>query len=118
MEQRHILTSTTASKSILRAVADDICKSYPFVEYFPSYEIITGNYNRGSYFANDLRSVVDAGVAHVMRLFMKECVADDTVKATVSIKKPENTSIVDKIRDEAAKLSEVICDEELLTPSD
>ena len=68
-EDRHVLVSTTASKSILRAAADEITRGDPASDYFPSYEIITRNYARGAYFEKDLRSVAPAGVRHVMRLF-------------------------------------------------
>lgn len=70
-ENRHILTSTTLSKSILRVAAEEISNSDDSVAYFPSYEIITGNFNRGSYFAQDLRLITEVGVNHVMRLFLK-----------------------------------------------
>lgn len=68
---RHVLTSTTYSKSVLRVAADYVTKSFDNVYYFPSYEIITGNFNRGQYFAEDLRSVTTEGVNHVMSLFLK-----------------------------------------------
>jgi hypothetical protein len=45
-------------------------KKFDNVHYFPSYEIITGAFNRGAYFAGDLRNVVEDGVSHVMKLFM------------------------------------------------
>ena len=51
--------------------AEEIASLDPGIAYFPSYEIITGNYNRGSYFAPDLRSVTEEGVNHVMRLFLR-----------------------------------------------
>ena len=38
---------------------------------FPSYEIITSNASRGQYFDQDLRSVLEFGVNHVMRCFFK-----------------------------------------------
>lgn len=68
---RHVLVSTTYSKSVLRVVAEEVCAKFSEVHYFPSYEIITGNYNRGSYYKNDHRSVKPRGVEHVMRLFLK-----------------------------------------------
>ncbi len=43
----------------------------PTTDYFPSFEIITGSYNRGAYFEDDLRSVKPEGVSHVMKLFMR-----------------------------------------------
>lgn len=73
-EKRHVLTSTTYSKSVLRVAADHMDRAYDNVMYFPSYEIITGNFNRGAYFDADLRSVKRDGVDHVMRLFMRHCV--------------------------------------------
>ncbi|MDN5934779.1 MAG: GSCFA domain-containing protein [Nitrosospira sp.] len=76
-ENRHVLTSTTYSKSALRSAVEDVSKRHSHVDYFPSYEIITGTFNRGSYFDSDLRSVNAAGVAHVMRLFFKHWAASD-----------------------------------------
>nr|WP_255488893.1 GSCFA domain-containing protein [Brevundimonas sp. SPF441] len=70
-EPRHVLQSTTYSKSVLRVVAEKLNQKYELIEYFPSYEIITGSFNRGAYFEDDLRSVTADGVSHVMELFMK-----------------------------------------------
>lgn len=66
-----VLQATTYSKAVLRVAADEIAAERAQVEYFPSYEVITGAYNRGSYFAEDLRTVREDGVDHVMRLFLK-----------------------------------------------
>lgn len=70
-EDRHVLVSNTYSKSVLRVAAEFISKSCSNVAYFPSYEIITGNFSRCSYFDKDLRSITETGVNHVMRLFLK-----------------------------------------------
>lgn len=66
----HVLSATTLSKSILRVAADTITRSHDHVHYFPSFEVITGAYNRGAYYADDLRNVTETGVAHAMRLFL------------------------------------------------
>ncbi|MEX0409755.1 GSCFA domain-containing protein [Aquibium sp. LZ166] len=66
----HVLTSTTYSKSVLRVAAQMLSDNNVAVHYFPSYEIITGSFNRGSYYADDLRNVLEEGVSHVMRLFL------------------------------------------------
>ena len=66
---RHVLVSTTLSKSVLR-VAADVLAADPDVLYFPSYEVVTGSFSRGRYFAEDVRTVTEAGVDHVMRLFL------------------------------------------------
>lgn len=99
-EDRHVMVSTAASKAILRAVADEMVRGDPSVWYFPSYEIITGSYNRGSYFAEDARSVTEAGVSHVMRLFLAHALSDEEP--------------ADAMAAEAEALLGVICDEEKL----
>lgn len=78
-EDRHVLVSTTYSKSALRVAAEEMEKAHADVMYFPSYEIITGHYNHGAYYENDLRSVKSDGVDHVMRLFVKHCAQADTI---------------------------------------
>jgi hypothetical protein len=104
-ERRHVLTSTTASKSILRAVADEAARTIPDVMYFPSYEIIASPVMRGSYFAADLRSVTDAGVDHVMRVFFESC-------AEAGAAARESPDIEASAEDAAT--ARIICDEEQL----
>ncbi len=67
----HVLAATTYSKSVLRVAAGQISNEVEGVSYFPSYEIITGAFNRGRYFGGDLRSATDEGVDHAMRLFFR-----------------------------------------------
>ncbi|HEX4158977.1 MAG TPA: GSCFA domain-containing protein [Rhizomicrobium sp.] len=82
-EPRHVLVSTTYSKSVLRVAAEEVARSKRNVTYFPSYEIITGGFNRGRYFAPDLRTVTPAGVEHVMRMFFRHFSPDATIAASV-----------------------------------
>ncbi len=70
-EDRHVVVSNTYSKSCLRVACEEVVAAFPDCEYFPSYEIITGNFTRGMYFADDLRSVTEPGVQHVMNIFMR-----------------------------------------------
>lgn len=65
----HVMVATTYSKSTLRAVAGDVAAGHPLVDYFPSYEIITAPAYGGQFFAANKRSVVMAGVDHVMKMF-------------------------------------------------
>jgi hypothetical protein len=74
--EEHVLVATTYSKSVLRVAAETTARAHEGVQYFPSYEIITGAYARGKYFAQDLRSVTDEGVSHVMQVFMNRMIAD------------------------------------------
>lgn len=68
---RHVMVATALSKAVLRVAAERTSRAREGVAYFPSFEIVTGAFHRGAYFADDLRSVTDAGVAHVMRLFLQ-----------------------------------------------
>ena len=68
---RHVLTSNVYSKSTLRAVAG-LWSDKPFIDYFPSYEIVTNPRMHSSAFAENLRSVRDETVEIVMKHFFKE----------------------------------------------
>jgi hypothetical protein len=66
---KHVLVSTTYSKSALRCVADQLSMNQPHIDYFPSYEIITNPRLHSTSFAENLRSVRDEAVENVMRHF-------------------------------------------------
>jgi hypothetical protein len=102
-ENRHVLVSTTYSKSVLRVAAEEIVRRHSNCVYFPSYEIITGNYTRGIYYDADLRSVNAAGVDHVMRLFLAHYSAHK-----------EKSTLYNELMREAESVMEVICDEEAI----
>ncbi|MGW8204209.1 GSCFA domain-containing protein [Sphingomonas sp. VDB2] len=104
---RHVLVSTTYSKAALRVAAEEVTAALSDCEYFPSYEIITGAYNRGAYFDDDLREVKPEGVAHVMRCFA-ETFLDRSAKAASPRKAGK------KVRPMSAVLNDIICDEETL----
>ena len=115
-EPRHVLVSTTLSKAVLRVACDVITRRHAHVAYFPSFEIITGAYARGRYFDADVRSVKEAGVRHVMRLFFQH--GTTVVVPARGVQTPE-AAVQDDAASDAflAKLQEVvqvICDEEAL----
>ena len=62
-----MLVSTCLSKSVLRVAANTCAAMRENVAYFPAYEIITGPHSGGAYYEDDLRSVNEKGVNHVMR---------------------------------------------------
>lgn len=99
-ENRHALVSTTYSKAVLRVAVDACLRRYPWVDYLPSYEIITGPASRGAYFEDDLRSIAPEGVAHVMGVFFRHYTAREA--QAYSFQK------------ELVANSQVICDEERL----
>jgi hypothetical protein len=117
MEDRSVLVSTTYSKSVLRVAAEEVAARYDFVAYFPSYEIVTGGFAKGRYFADDLRSVTEAGVAHVMRLFMHHY-----TQGTPRARPGPSPGEVERQAAEAhtrsmEEIAAVICDEEALATS-
>lgn len=104
----HVLTSTTYSKAVLRVACDELVREYPDeIAYFPSFEIITGSFNRGSYFADDLRSVTDDGVAHVMSIFTKNIL-------NASEESVHTASPSDVFTERMIEAQKVVCEEELI----
>lgn len=65
----HVLSATTYSKSVLRAVAGSLAEHDERVDYFPSYEIISAPPTRAMFFEPDMRSVARQGVELVMGHF-------------------------------------------------
>lgn len=106
-EDRHVLASTTLSKSILRAVADEMERKFDRVIYFPSYEIITSAANSARYFEDDLRQVNELGVSHVMRLFRKHFLTGADSPA----------SAPSRLEPAGINPAGIICDEEMIATS-
>jgi hypothetical protein len=100
--QKQVIVATNYSKSVLRAVAGFLADKYRFVDYFPSYEIISSHVMRGQFYNPDMRTVAQVGVDHVMKQFFKE--------HTPPVKNvnTQNTNTVERNEDD------VMCDEELL----
>ncbi|MFT0869170.1 GSCFA domain-containing protein [Pseudomonas sp. CAM1A] len=80
----HVLSATTYSKSVLRAVAGQLCQDLPEVDYFPSYEIITGTPFKGAFYQPNQREVTPEGVAFVMRQFFAGLAAEAAPAAIVA----------------------------------
>lgn len=68
----HVLVATMNSKSVLRAVAGQLAENQPYIDYFPSYEIINSSVFKGAFFEPNQRSVNPKGVEFVMDQFF-EC---------------------------------------------
>lgn len=108
----HVLSATTYSKSVLRVAAEQLQEDFENVHYFPSYEIITGAFARGAYYAADLRNVVEDGVSHVMRLFMQHAAGTQPRHLEA---RPEENPDAGYIAT-AQRLVDVECDEIHLDP--
>lgn len=103
---QHVLTATGYSKSVLRAIAGQMAAEYRFVDYFPSYEIITHPVFRGMYYAPNMRSVEQAGVDTVMGHFF----ADQA--RVFGASKPPRRKAAPRPQ---ARPDDVKCEEELLS---
>lgn len=113
-EDRHVFVSTCYSKSVLRATCDTISKNFADCEYFPSYEIITSPYSRGAYYGPDCREVTEAGVKHVMSIFLRHY-GDEHLEGPPPTGQranvPESSDFLEKME----SIVKVLCDEELIT---
>lgn len=113
-EDEHVLVATTHSKSILRVVCGELVKHSDQIAYFPSYEIITGAYARGRYFGADLRSVVEDGVSHVMRLFLQHAA---NVSGEIQSRPSPPAEVDQDFLNKMQKIVQTTCDEELIEAS-
>lgn len=113
---RHVLTSTTYSKAVLRVAAEEICARFPNVAYFPSYEIVTGAFSRGRYFADDLRSVTEEGVEHVMRLVLAHA-TEMGAGTPAAAPPPKQEDVQAAHAREMANVVQALCDEEMIERS-
>ena len=100
---KHVLSSTIYSKSVLRAIAGHWAEK-SFVDYFPSYEIVTNPRMHSTGFSDNLRSVRNETVEVVMKHFF----ASHSI-----VKSSKNLSLgsIDNVQDDA---DGVECEEELL----
>ncbi|AOR78653.1 GSCFA family protein [Novosphingobium resinovorum] len=103
-EPRSVLVSTTYSKSVLRVAAEMALKRFDWVDYFPSYEIITGSFSGGLYYEDDRREVNALGVSHAMRCFMQNYIEGRDPKAAAVA--PEAVR--------KASAAGIVCDEEIM----
>ncbi|HSZ73673.1 MAG TPA: GSCFA domain-containing protein [Rhizomicrobium sp.] len=102
----HVLSATTYSKSVLRAVAGKLDQEIENLVYFPSYEIITSQSNRGRYFGADLRTIEDLGVDHVMGAFFEHLCDTESVNLLSHRAESEDLAFNSSVA--------LVCDEERL----
>jgi len=107
-EKKHVLTSNTYSKAVLRVAAEEVSSSFKKVHYFPSFEIITSPANQCRYIDDDLRSIKPVGVSHVMRIFRKHFMHGGSENEEYLLS-PHLGGVVND--------SDVVCDEELIEKS-
>lgn len=104
---QQVAVASTYSKSVLRAVAGELYQEHDFVDYFPSYEIVTAPVMGGTFFQPNRREVSHHGVDHVMGVFFSQHPPPPQAGATSTSQPPPPPS-------EAERQDQVLCDEELL----
>jgi hypothetical protein len=118
---KHVLTATTYSKSVLRAVAGQLTDELDHVDYFPSYEMITAPVFGGAFFDETRRNVTSDGVDFVMRTFLREFCEEIAGKEETSeaderaknrARKTEKRTA--RRHQKAKDMEEVYCDEKML----
>jgi GSCFA family len=111
---QHVLTATSYSKSVLRAVAGALVETDAGVDYFPSYEIITAPPFGGRFYAANQRSVEPAGVNFVMDSFFADQgrafgrISDEEQRA------PPVRSVPVAEDPDAGEADDIRCEEEIL----
>ena len=113
MEQRGAIQSSVISKSKLRLAADEVQNKLSYVDYFPSYEIISGPQARGRFFKDDARDVTPEGVKCVMDYFFKSRMHIEDSDINHSDMNEQKSVEIPDIADLEAYF-EVECDEILL----
>ncbi|MDI7776359.1 GSCFA domain-containing protein [Asticcacaulis sp. EMRT-3] len=114
-EDSHVLTATTYSKSVLRVVADMAARSFDFVDYFPSYEMILGPQGRGAFLEDDLREIRPEGVKYAMSKFAAHYLSD----GSAGVAPPPvaaTAAAIDRQRVAMKTIADIICDEENIDP--
>ena len=110
----HVVVANTYSKSLLRAAAGHLAETYPFVDYFPGYEITTSPPMRAMFYKHtDMRTVSSAGVRHVMEHFFAEHSGPTPVRPRVKV--GGSTAVTPPAAPPTApeESERVLCDEEL-----
>jgi hypothetical protein len=102
-EDRHVVVSTAYSKAVLRVVAGENASRYEWLDYFPSFEIITGSNTGGLYYEPDYREVNSCGIAHATRCFVRNYIL-----------KPEGAVWTDHGTADVEGHRELVCDEQAI----
>ena len=99
-------------------IAEEICRSHDFIHYFPSYEMVVSPGARGAYYADDSRTVNEAGVRHVMSIFAQYAPYHLQGGWNAERREAFGDAVVDTLSEYAPNLKETIVGRRVLTPLD
>ena len=108
----HVLVANTYSKAVLRVVAAELAHSSPFIDYLPSYELVTNPVTISQAYGANLRSVSDYGVSRAMGCFVAEHDPEGSmpIDSSATLLSP---AAHDVTSDQSAAMA-IACEEELL----
>jgi hypothetical protein len=106
-EPKHVLSSTTYSKSVLRVAAEMAAREFEDVHYFPAYEIVTGPQAPEDVFEPDRRNVSKHAVEMVMGAFLSACAVPGSLQTTGAVA-PSLASGAEQL---SARLADLECEE-------
>jgi len=108
----HVMSATSYSKSVLRAVCGEIVDLFSNVHYFPSFEIVVNPYRDGNAFENNKRSVTQEIVDVVMQTFEYGFLESDIhSQLTAKVAKSNITPITTSGQDSDELIDEPVCDD-------
>lgn len=106
-EDRHVIESNSAIKSILRAAADEVARARPMIAYLPSYDLVTVAPNAGRFYRDDMRRINPHGIDRVMKMFFDHFT--DRAREREAIR-----ALKFDVAAEAEANARVVCDEEAI----
>jgi hypothetical protein len=101
----HVLVATNYSKSVLRAAAGELSTIRRWIDYYPSFEIITSPVSRGAHYAGNLRSITQDGVDHVLSHFFSGIRRFDPKTGAINESVARSANLADE---------DVVCEEVIL----
>lgn len=106
-EDRHVIVSNMAVKSILRAAADEVVRARPNIAYLPSYDLVNVSPNAARFYRDDTRRINPHGIDRTMKMFFDHFT--DQASETAAIQ-----SLKIDVASEAEDGARVVCDEEAI----
>jgi len=105
--EQHVLSASSYSKSVLRAVCGQLQQDHSNVDYFPSYEIITNPWSGIDCYLPNRRTVKDSAVDIVMQNFFMQHASPAAAPIPTGSCQPA-------LPDALAAVPDVICEDVIL----
>ena len=106
-EDRHVIVSNMAVKSILRAAADEVVRARPNIAYLPSYDLVNVSPNAARFYRDDTRRINPHGIDRTMKMFFDHFTDQASESAAIQ-------SLKIDVASEAEDGARVVCDEEAI----